>query len=134
MYYPYFRGKQFELQANKDSAKTLALANFTPVIEPVRNTTTGLNALKKSLEEIINNNGTAFIVINPKYGDLRHKTDTIVKLLEKEISEPSKILPAILLHRDLGADELQYLLTKMSNKLTLIDDGYPQAKDALKDN
>ncbi|WP_315185266.1 sce7725 family protein [Corynebacterium durum] len=133
MYYPYFRGKQFELQAIKESSETLAEANFTPVIEPVRSTTTGLNALKRSLEEIIKNDGTAFLVINPKYGELKNNSDTILNLLEKEISNPSRILPAILLHQNLEQPELQHMLAKMPNKLTLIHDGYLEARDALED-
>nr|WP_072144010.1 sce7725 family protein [Citrobacter freundii] len=42
MYYPYFRGKQFELLAIRDTANVMAEAGFTPIIEPVREALNGL--------------------------------------------------------------------------------------------
>ena len=36
MYFPYFRGKQYELIAIRESAELLALSGFVPIIEPVK--------------------------------------------------------------------------------------------------
>ena len=36
MYYPYFRGKQFELMTIRETAKLMAERGFCPIIEPVR--------------------------------------------------------------------------------------------------
>ncbi|WP_368752668.1 sce7725 family protein [Klebsiella pneumoniae] len=49
MYYPYFRGKQFELIAIRETAETMARAGFIPIIEPVKET---LNGLEKTLKAI----------------------------------------------------------------------------------
>ena len=49
MYHPYFRGKQFELVTIRETAKMLAENNFTPIIEPVRESLAGL---KKSVDAI----------------------------------------------------------------------------------
>ena len=49
MYYPYFRGKQFELITIREMAQLFADKGFTPVIEPVRES---LNGLKRALAAI----------------------------------------------------------------------------------
>ena len=49
MYYPYFRGKQYELITIRETSKLLAEKNFVPVIEPVRES---LGSLKKTLSAV----------------------------------------------------------------------------------
>ncbi|EED0752965.1 sce7725 family protein, partial [Escherichia coli] len=66
MYYPYFRGKQFELLAIRDTANVMAEAGFTPIIEPVRE---ALNGLERTLKTIQENDGRAIVIINPACGD-----------------------------------------------------------------
>ncbi|MDI5550101.1 sce7725 family protein, partial [Salmonella enterica subsp. enterica serovar Weltevreden] len=51
MYYPYFRGKQFELLAIRDTANVMAEAGFTPIIEPVREALNGLERTLKTIKE-----------------------------------------------------------------------------------
>ena len=52
MYYPYFRGKQFELIAIRESARVISDSGFVPIIEPVRESLVGLNKALKSLTEL----------------------------------------------------------------------------------
>ncbi|WP_234357958.1 sce7725 family protein, partial [Pectobacterium versatile] len=70
MYYPYFRGKQFELIAIRETAGTMAQAGFIPIIEPVKET---LNGLEKTLKAICEAEGKAIVIVNPSYGD--HSTN-----------------------------------------------------------
>ncbi len=70
MYYPYFRGKQFELIAIRETAETMAQAGFIPIIEPVKET---LNGLEKTLKAICEAKGKAIVIVNPSYGD--HSTN-----------------------------------------------------------
>ena len=56
MYYPYFRGKQFELITIREMAPLLAEKDFVPLIEPVRES---LGGLKRTLEAIRDAQGKA---------------------------------------------------------------------------
>lgn len=53
MYYPYFRGKQFELLAIRDTANVMAEAGFTPIIEPVREALNGLERTLKTIKKMM---------------------------------------------------------------------------------
>lgn len=85
LYYPYFRGKQFELITIRESAKLLASSGICPIIEPVRESLSGLRRAIDALHEA----GAPFILIgNPKLGD--HADDILGKLkpvVEKAISD-----------------------------------------------
>jgi len=72
MYYPYFRGKQFELLALRESAEVLANASFVPIIEPVHKSLTGLD---RALAAIQDAGGRAIVIVNPRHGD--HKADGV---------------------------------------------------------
>ncbi|MGP9635420.1 sce7725 family protein, partial [Halomonas sp. AOP43-A1-21] len=60
MYYPYFRGKQFELITIREMSELLAEKSFVPVIEPVRES---LNSLKKTLTAICDAGGHAIVIV-----------------------------------------------------------------------
>lgn len=66
MYYPYFRGKQFDLLALKTLIEEERLSKkIIPIIEPVKNSPT----LKKFLALTQNKNHLIFIIENPQAGD-----------------------------------------------------------------
>ena len=67
MYRPYFRGKQYELITIRETADLLAKANFVPIIEPVKETLSGLT---RALKAICDANGKVIVVVNPFHGDL----------------------------------------------------------------
>jgi hypothetical protein len=68
-YYPYFRGKQYELICIKENAELLSKAGFCPVIEPVRN---DVGSIARCLSEIEKHGGKAYVVANPGCGLLRN--------------------------------------------------------------
>ncbi|MFD2306856.1 sce7725 family protein [Enterococcus termitis] len=66
MYYPYFRGKQFDLLALTTLLASGRLSKkIVPIIDPVKNSTT----LKKFLIEVQKNEHPFYIVQNPQAGD-----------------------------------------------------------------
>jgi len=94
MYFPYFRGRQYELLALKDLASNhLISTSVVPVIEPVK------------LIPALNNALLAFqavalpvgLILNPNVGDLTDEPKTISQLLTKFASNPN-IIPSILLN------------------------------------
>ena len=67
MYFPYLRGKQFDLLALRDLSPVLAVnrEKISPIIEPVKDSTS-LRAVATSLADI----GVNFnVVLNPTVGD-----------------------------------------------------------------
>ncbi len=66
MYYPYFRGKQYELIAIRENAALMA-TNIVPIIEPVRSS---LSSVNRAVEALINEDVSFVFVINPQVGDL----------------------------------------------------------------
>ncbi|GGC90192.1 sce7725 family protein [Enterococcus wangshanyuanii] len=66
MYYPYFRGKQFDLLALTTLLTNQRLSkNIVPIIDPVKNSAT----LKKFLVEIKKKQHPFFMIQNPQAGD-----------------------------------------------------------------
>ncbi|MBT0396613.1 sce7725 family protein [Morganella morganii subsp. morganii] len=124
MYYPYFRGKQFELLAIRDTAALMAEMDFTPIIEPVRET---LNGLERTLRSICDNRGKAIVIINPACGD--HSTDGqgITDLLKNEFSEYEDISIGVLLDDSMSIENIDDLVhSNTSHEIIFIHAGFNQ--------
>jgi hypothetical protein len=102
MYYPYFRGKQFELIAIRESAELMAEVGFTPIIEPVKET---LNGLHRTLTAICDAKGTAVVIVNPGHGDHSEDGDSISKLLKEFFLDKAGITAGILLRESMTPEE-----------------------------
>lgn len=72
MYFPYLRGKQFELKALKDFFTENPEERFiVPIVEPVNKT---YRALESALESLRKENRQYAIILNPREGDFKHKS------------------------------------------------------------
>lgn len=80
MYFPLLRGKQFELTALRELSAILPSNLFTPVIEPVRESTKQLETTLNSLNK---KNITPIIIVNSEIGELKGKTDEFIDELYK---------------------------------------------------
>ncbi len=70
MYFPYLRGKQYELLALRDFAvANRNIERIVPIIEPVKNQ---FNALNTAISTMIEKRFLFAIVLNPKDGDFKH--------------------------------------------------------------
>lgn len=130
MYYPYFRGKQFELIAIRESATLLADSSFVPIVEPVRASLGGLDKTLKSLTDV---GAQAVVVVNPRYGDHRESCESISELLERGYQESDTIGAGILLTSETSLEKALALAERF-NKLgtTLIHAGFTDPR-ALSD-
>ena len=107
MYFPYFRGRQYELLALKELAtRKLISPSVIPVIEPVKL----IPALNNSLIAFQSASLPIGLIINPNVGDLTDEPEIINQLLEKYVSV-SNVIPSILINE--SAEEG---LTKLNNK------------------
>lgn len=66
-YFPYFRGKQYELICLRENAELIGRANFTPIIEPVRADTGGL---ERCIDALLEHDASLLVVANPGCGAL----------------------------------------------------------------
>ena len=94
VYHPYFRGKQFELVAIRESAPLQADAAITPIIEPVKEQ---LSVLKKTLDAVQDAGGSAIVITNPQIGEHAANPTTISQLLSTEYAHYDAITPALML-------------------------------------
>src|SRR5690349_18119767 len=102
MYYPYFRGKQFDLIAIRDTAETLADSGFTPIIEPVRD---NLRGLERSMRAVCEAGGEAVVIVNPRHGDLAEDGEPISNLLADLIEEIEGISAGVFLHSQMSTED-----------------------------
>lgn len=96
MYFPYLRGKQFELIALRELSALMSAnrQKVSPIIEPVKDSST----YKKTLLELATNNINFNIVINPTVGDLVKSTNSILKSLENELLDYENYQLAIIIN------------------------------------
>lgn len=129
MYYPYFRGKQFELIAIRESARLIADSGFVPIIEPVRES---LGGLEKALGSLADAGAEAVVVVNPRYGDHRENGENIAGLLEDTYRENDTISAGILLTTETSLVPAMNLARKFSAaRTTLIHAGFADSKALL---
>lgn len=130
MYYPYFRGKQFELIAIRESAQVLARSDFCPIIEPVKETLKGLD---KTLAEICAANGKAVVIVNPVHGDHSEDGRDITDLLASSYLDEPAVSAGILLRDNMTpAHALELYRTHLPHQPMFIHAGFTEAGDLAK--
>ncbi len=67
MYYPFLRGKQYELKMLRELAEKIAVWGFVPIIEPVKR---NFGALKRALEALVEHECKFILIGNPSVGEL----------------------------------------------------------------
>lgn len=107
MYYPYFRGKQFELLAIRESAEVMAEASFVPIIEPVRKSFT---RLERTLTAIADAGGRAIVIINPRHGELSADGSDITDFLDQNYGDNDAISAGVLLHSGITTERAVQLV------------------------
>jgi hypothetical protein len=94
MYYPYLRGRQFELIALREYASQRGdRNNIVPIIEPVKDT---FNSMKLALPKLIEGGVKFALILNPQVGDIK-KTHEITEALKDELVDLSKWIPAYII-------------------------------------
>jgi hypothetical protein len=79
MYYPFLRARQFELIALRELATEGATQGFiVPILEPVKETHNNLNLAHKVFQE---KGQSAYLVVNPKFGELAGDSQFYIEYL-----------------------------------------------------
>ena len=126
MYFPYFRGKQFELIAIRECAAVIADAGFNPIIEPVRETFKGL---QRTLDELILKGASAAVIVNPRHGDHRDSSEILAQYMADSHGDNEAISPALLLTSDMTVNNVLRLVEPYAERpLTLVHGGFTDGK------
>jgi hypothetical protein len=126
MYYPYFRGKQFELITIRETAGLMATAKFVPIIEPVKE---ALKGLGRSLAAVCDAGGHAVVIVNPYHGDHSEDGVSISSLLKKDFLGNGAIAVGVLLKKDMTLDDAVACYERhKGHKMSFIHAGFTEAK------
>lgn len=124
MYYPYFRGKQYELISIRESAGVMAGADFVPIIEPVKESLSGLSRAVDAVNEA---GGNLILIINPVNGDLSSDSSSLIDFLDEKCAD--SVSAGILLSEDLSLDEVERLCGLVGERrLSFIHAGFSDGK------
>jgi hypothetical protein len=102
MYFPFLRGKQFELLALRELA-TLPLDGnkISPIIEPLKTDLRGIAAMIKALPRTIK----IQLIVNPEYGEIKSGNRIVAELIRQYHGAGyQNVLPAFIIsaNRDLA--------------------------------
>lgn len=87
MYFPYLRGRQYELLAIRELSNNNKLNSIIPIIEPVKISPT----LIITLETLVKNNNTVVFIVNPQIGNY------LLEKNEKDVEEKAKAIDELVL-------------------------------------
>lgn len=125
MYYPYLRGKQFELILLRDNPDIIA-GNAHPIIEPVRK---DFKSLTRALEVLSSEKVLYTLVINPITGEKPVPQESMITFLDNLSIELETVSLGYILNTDSNIDELIKLLEKYRDKdFSIIHYGYPNSR------
>jgi hypothetical protein len=126
MYYPYFRGKQFDLLTIRDCAGLMAEAGFTPIVEPVKE---GLNGLRRAIDAVNIAGGQLILIVNPANGEHTHDPAALAAFMHDELNGHANIHPGVLLTEDLPVADVMALCNGYAGRqITLIHNGFTDAR------
>jgi len=127
MYFPYLRGKQFELIVLRE-IKEFATDNslISPIIEPVKETTV---TLAKSLQCMIQENQNFNLIINPTVGDIKNP-DKIVQLIDEVLGGYENFQPAVIIDERKSIERISRIVDNHGlNNLSVICNGIPRSEE-----
>lgn len=104
MYFPYLRGKQFELIALRELIDLLNenRDKVSPVIEPIKDTAT----LSKTLNLFKANDINFTLIINPQVGNLFNSVNEVLGIIENELAGYSNFQYGIILDGRTNLEEI----------------------------
>lgn len=109
MYFPYFRGRQYELLALKELATgNLITSSVIPIVEPVKL----IPALNSSLDAFGKYSLPIGLILNPNVGHLANETKIINQLLDI-LDTNAKTIPSVLLNESTKATMLELAKKKV---------------------
>jgi hypothetical protein len=120
MYFPYLRGKQFELIALRELSALMSSRSekISPIIEPVKDSSTLRSTLKELVEKNINFN----FIINPRVGSFINSFDTLIEILEENLNGYTNFQLSIIVDKTTQQGIAELL--EFTNQIAINHNGY----------
>lgn len=120
MYFPYLRGKQFELIALRELSALMSSKSdkISPIIEPVKDSSTLRSTLKELVEKNINFN----FIINPRVGGFINSFDTLIEILEENLNGYTNFQISIIVDKTTQQGIAELL--EFTNQISINHNGY----------
>ncbi len=127
MYYPYLRGKQFELIILRDKAEFIAKHKIHPIIEPVKS---DFKALTRAFESLNEKKAACTLIVNPHSGQNPVEQLSIQKeLIDNSFKNYKNVSIGYALYAQSKANDLVTLLNKYpSSSFSILHYGYTNGK------
>ena len=128
MYYPFLRGKQFELILLRENAKLLKENKIHPIIEPVKH---DFKALNRALK-VLNEEGVeCTLIVNPKAGKNRVDSKKIIdELIGDSINDHNNVFIGYILDANSKVSDLIELLKNHDNfNFSIIHYGFAKGRE-----
>ncbi|PNU21643.1 ATP-binding protein [Geothermobacter hydrogeniphilus] len=125
MYYPYFRGKQYELITIRENAERMSQANIIPIIEPVKRSLTGL---RRALEALMAQQTQFVLVMNPLHGELNGGAEELqAEIVEGLLADYDDCRLGFVVGSNTLLEDVQEFCQRQNKDVSIIHYGYPRA-------
>lgn len=130
MYYPFLRGKQYELITLRETAEILASRGFVPIVEPVKES---LASLRKTLDTLVRHQVEVIVIANPCHGDFVDDASEIDRLIREDYSDKETVIAGIAVRED---DTVRSVLDRLQHyegqSLSIVHSGFPNGGELAK--
>jgi hypothetical protein len=131
MYYPYLRGKRFELYSINECIDIIGeKTGIVPIIEPITVPKDEKSDLHKCLQLIQNNSKSAILIINPKVGNAKNAENVDIFIKIAQLFD--KINIALIVDKELNVDVVEKIISSSKN-LYLIHNSEASDKSAIEE-
>ena len=129
MYYPYLRGKQFELIALRDiSEKYPNCQCLCPIIEPVKYS---FNGLTTAVKKMFDNEFVFALILNPMDGEFKRGDKDIISEIPELEASKEKWIPAFLFQDNLSAIRSIIEEKALTDVMIIFQDGVDTEDEVL---
>lgn len=98
MYFPYLRGKQYELLALRELSSIIDESKIIPIIEPVKSNT---SSLKTAVDVLRREKISCQIIINPVVGDFKNNNTNLNDFISGIIASGNTfVIPSFIISND----------------------------------
>jgi hypothetical protein len=112
MYYPYLRCKQFELLAIRELAPKLGESGkISPILEPIKKTTT---SLEKAIESLIANNINFTLILNPVHGEFTSDPSMLITMINSKLEEYENFQFGIIITHSFDLEIIDHILEEIN--------------------
>jgi hypothetical protein len=131
MYYPYFRGKQYDLITIRENAVRMTNANIIPIIEPVKR---NLSSLSRTIEKLIEHNTRFTLIVNPIYGELRNDGAVLFEeIIDGLLADYDNCTIGYIISEDSALPDIQDFCAAQTKPVSIIHYGYAGGSRELGD-